>query len=187
MKRIGYFCPSRGLGSNGTEKAVKPLRAYFVLASSLRLAAQARHVAKHTAKLPTFAAALQTPTTVGNAKPALFATISQVLQRSEQATELNCLFCSVAPQTPRSPVRALKRRNNLSCSGGLGCNHYQGFYLARPMPLVSFVSLFQGRTSRSNIYAPATISIADRGCRSAGGKPFISASRISGTLLSRSS
>jgi hypothetical protein len=36
----------RGLGSNGTEKAVKPLRAYFVFASSLRLAAQARHVAK---------------------------------------------------------------------------------------------------------------------------------------------
>jgi hypothetical protein len=71
-----------------------------VLASSLRLAAQARHVAKHTARLPTFAAVLQTPTTVGNAKPALFATISQVLQRSEQATELNCLFCSVAPQTP---------------------------------------------------------------------------------------
>src|SRR5450755_2537304 len=36
---------SWGLGSNGTEKAVKPLRAYFVLASSLRLAAQARHAA----------------------------------------------------------------------------------------------------------------------------------------------
>jgi hypothetical protein len=34
---------SRGLGSNGTEKALKPLRACFVLASSPRLAAQARH------------------------------------------------------------------------------------------------------------------------------------------------
>jgi len=34
---------SWGLGSNGTEKALKPLRACFVLASSPRLAAQARH------------------------------------------------------------------------------------------------------------------------------------------------
>jgi len=55
----------------------------------------------------------------------------------------------------------VETKEQLDVLRGLGCDYYQGFYLARPMPLVSFVSLLQGRISRRNILCPRDRSMGD--------------------------
>jgi hypothetical protein len=122
------------LGSNGTGSAVKPLRACFVLASSLRSAAQAGHGRKTYCGTSDFCSFCKRQRRGETQTPALFAKSSQVFQRSEQATELNCLFCSVAPQTPSSSSSselswpALRRQRDVGRSPlphitPLGWNH----------------------------------------------------------------